>query len=188
MLLFIANLGTVGSPIAWTATHRLHHKHADKLEDPTNPKGSVWHKFKNFFSHFKKLPNEKVCVKDLVADRDYLFFHKYYFQIIGFYILLLTIINPLYVGYLYAIPVVYNVICVGWVTTLAHSPELSIFGYRNYNTDDSTYNSLFWQLITMGEGLHNNHHAKPNLWNTAIKKYEFDIASWFIRLLRKNNG
>jgi fatty-acid desaturase len=32
----------------------------------------------------------------------------------------------------------------------------------------------------MGEGLHNNHHAKPNEYNQAMAPGEFDIAGWIV--------
>ena len=126
-----------------------------------------------------------MVVKDLVKDKDYAWFHRNYFNIILTYILVLGIINPLYIGYFYCVAMIPVFIGIGWVSVLAHLPKLSFFGYKNYRIKDTSYNSHFWQLLTMGEGLHNNHHARPADWNTAKKWYEFDIASLFIRLFRR---
>jgi stearoyl-CoA desaturase (delta-9 desaturase) len=134
------------------------------------------------------VPLDKCCIKGLCSDKDYFFFHRHYFKILLAYVVLLGLINPLYIIYVYAIPVVFSVICIGWVSTLAHLPGLSVFGYRNHNTNDNTYNSLFWQLITWGEGLHNNHHAKAFAKSTAEKWFEFDLTYLFIRLVNKRDS
>jgi stearoyl-CoA desaturase (delta-9 desaturase) len=187
-LLFVATISTLGSPIAWAITHITHHKNVDTPLDPTYPKGTVWHTVKSFFSYFHTVPLDKCCIKGLCSDKDYFFFHRHYFKILLAYVVLLGLINPLYIIYVYAIPVVFSVICIGWVSTLAHLPGLSVFGYRNHNTNDNTYNSLFWQLITWGEGLHNNHHAKAFAKSTAEKWFEFDLTYLFIRLVNKRDS
>jgi stearoyl-CoA desaturase (delta-9 desaturase) len=41
-----------------------------------------------------------------------------------------------------------------------------MFGSRRYDTRDTSRNNLLLALITLGEGLHNNHHCwniNPNL-------------------------
>ena len=40
-------------------------------------------------------------------------------------------------------------------------------------------------LITLGLGLHNNHHSKPWEYNYAHRPGEFDFASWFVPLIEK---
>lgn len=189
-LLFIGTIITHGSVIAWTITHRYHHKFCDTAQDPTNPEGSIWHKVKCFFYHFDDLeyPNNQVMVLDLIRDKDYVFFHKYHFHITFAYIAALALISPIYVCYFYCFPVCYVLFTSGWVTTLAHTPALSIFGYRNYNTPDKTYNSQFWQLFSMGDGYHNNHHACPWLWDMAVTKNEFDICGQFVKLFGNPNN
>lgn len=184
-LLFVGTYITLGSSLAWAITHRYHHRFTDKEQDPTNPEGSWIVKLKCFFYHFKDLerPNSQVLVLDLVKDKDFIFFHKHHFKIIFAYIGLLTLINPILVGYFYCFTVCYVLLISGWITTLAHTPSSSIFGYRNYDTDDKTYNSTFWQVITMGDGYHNNHHACPWLWDTAITKHEFDLSAQIVKIL-----
>jgi fatty-acid desaturase len=41
-------------------------------------------------------------------------------------------------------------------------------------------NNKFIGLITLGEGLHNNHHGDSTLSNFAVKADEFDLAGWLI--------
>jgi stearoyl-CoA desaturase (delta-9 desaturase) len=186
-LCFLSTICTLGSVIAWPTTHRNHHKYTDTKKDPTYPHGSLWYTIKCLFYYFPTHDDYQgaMIVKDLVKDKDYAWFHRNYFNIILAYIIVLGIINPLYIGYFYCVAMIPVFIGIGWVSVLAHLPKLSFFGYKNYRIKDTSYNSHFWQLLTMGEGLHNNHHARPADWNTAKKWYEFDIASLFIRLFRR---
>jgi stearoyl-CoA desaturase (delta-9 desaturase) len=186
-LLYVSVLCTLGSPIAWAVTHRAHHKYTDLVNDPTYPHGNAWHVIKNFFSYYDSVKGEKLCAKDLFTDKQYLFFHRNYFKLLAVYVFGLLLASPVYIVYFYAVPVVFSVVCIGWVSTLAHLPKLSVFGYRNFDTPDTTYNSHFWQVVTMGEGLHNNHHANAGNRNTAIKWHEFDIAALIIRMIGKPN-
>ena len=66
-----------------------------------------------------------------------------------------------------------------FVNTLNHlTTKIS---YRNFNTNDNSQNNIIVHWYTLGEGLHNNHHACPNEYNQAIKTNEFDIVGWLIK-------
>lgn len=53
--------------------------------------------------------------------------------------------------------------------------------YRNYETEDQSWNNKVLQMIDIGEGLHNNHHFKPDLYDQAHKPGEFDFAAFVIK-------
>ncbi len=57
------------------------------------------------------------------------------------------------------------------------------FGYKSFENDATNLKLL--ALITFGEGLHNNHHARPASAKLAAFKDEFDPAWPVIRLLEK---
>ena len=59
-------------------------------------------------------------------------------------------------------------------------------GYRNFDVKDTSKNFMPWDLIMLGEGLHNNHHARPQA-NFSIKWYEFDPVYPIIFCLNKLN-
>jgi fatty-acid desaturase len=111
------------------------------------------------------------------------FFHRHYFKMIFAFILILGLINPILIGYVWALPVVYTLFGISWATTIAHIPQLGFLSWRQYDTDDYTYNSHFWNILLMGEGYHNTHHACPWLWNYALNKGEWDIAAWVVKLI-----
>jgi stearoyl-CoA desaturase (delta-9 desaturase) len=50
---------------------------------------------------------------------------------------------------------------------------------------DESRNSWIANLITLGEGWHNNHHAKPYAWSNWERWWEFDIPSLVIRVIKK---
>jgi stearoyl-CoA desaturase (delta-9 desaturase) len=78
--------------------------------------------------------------------------------------------------YLLALPsLIYHVELNVWVNCVGHS-----WGYRNFNTADQSRNNQWVQTVSLGEGLHNNHHAYAKLYDFAIKKGESDISAWFI--------
>jgi len=56
---------------------------------------------------------------------------------------------------------------------------LSLFGYRNYETNDNSRNNALVAIITSGEGWHNNHHAE--LQSAAL--VEIDLTYLILRVL-----
>jgi stearoyl-CoA desaturase (Delta-9 desaturase) len=57
------------------------------------------------------------------------------------------------------------------------------FGYKSFENDATNLKLL--ALITFGEGLHNNHHARPVSPKLSAFRGEFDPAWSVIRLLEK---
>jgi stearoyl-CoA desaturase (delta-9 desaturase) len=182
-ILWCGTISSLGSTICWAAGHRAHHQNAEKKTDPHRPYGSFWHKIKMWFYYFPTWKINPMIVKDLLDDKDHQFFHKHYYKIILSYIIILALINPIYVSYFYSIPVLYTLFGISWATVIAHVPQLGYLSWRTYNTPDYTYNSNFWNIILMGEGYHNTHHACPWLWNNALYKGEWDASAWVIKLI-----
>jgi len=57
------------------------------------------------------------------------------------------------------------------------------WGYRNFESADTSTNLTPWGVIIGGEELHNNHHAFPSSARFALRKFEFDIGWALIRVL-----
>lgn len=70
------------------------------------------------------------------------------------------------------------VLAAGVVNGLGHW-----WGYRNFETSDSSTNLTPWAFFIGGEELHNNHHAYPSSSKFALRRYEFDIGWVAIRIL-----
>jgi stearoyl-CoA desaturase (delta-9 desaturase) len=57
------------------------------------------------------------------------------------------------------------------------------WGYRNYDSPDSSSNISPWGILIGGEELHNNHHTYPTSAKLSSKWYEFDLGWLYIRVL-----
>ncbi len=55
------------------------------------------------------------------------------------------------------------------------------WGYRNFESADTSTNLSPWGVIIGGEELHNNHHAFPSSAKFALRRFEFDIGWAAIR-------
>ena len=58
------------------------------------------------------------------------------------------------------------------------------WGYRNYNSPDTSTNVFPWGIIIGGEELHNNHHAHGTSAKFSAKWYELDIGWGYISILK----
>jgi stearoyl-CoA desaturase (delta-9 desaturase) len=56
-------------------------------------------------------------------------------------------------------------------------------GYRNYESDDNSKNTLIFDVLTMGELFQNNHHKWGQSPNFAVRWFEIDPTYQFIRVL-----
>lgn len=178
---FLALVGiitTIGSPLAWTALHRQHHGHPETTKDPHSPYVLGW--WRAWFGFWNVKWISPKLVKDLRKIPFYRYTHKYYFYIIGIYILVLAVIDPIWIIFGYAIPAVFVLHSTSAIIVIAH-----IHGYRNHDCNDESRNSWIASLITLGEGWHNNHHANSKAWNNQEHWWELDPNAWIIRAIKK---
>lgn len=165
----------------WVAVHLCHHAFADKKGDPHSPilLGFWPVQLGNVFLYRKAAKDPKILwygrnIKLTWAERT-IFKSPYFGLLIGIalacYIfgfwpgLIISASHALF--YLFLI----NNLVNGWC---------HVRGYKNFR-DALAYNSRFIAMITMGEGLHNNHHFRPTNAKLSLRKGEFDIGWGFIR-------
>jgi stearoyl-CoA desaturase (delta-9 desaturase) len=55
-------------------------------------------------------------------------------------------------------------------------------GYRNYDSDDNSKNTLVFDVLTMGELFQNNHHKWGQAPNFAVRLFEIDPAYQIMRV------
>jgi fatty-acid desaturase len=176
ILIIIGSLANVGSPLTWVAIHRAHHLYCDTPKDPHSPHHHpAW--FVLFTSMFAKVSLR--TVKDLLRDPFVLSLHKYYFLIQLPWIALLALIGGWQAVFAcHFIP--------GALTWLAGS-FLNYFnhlhGYKNWHSSDTSRNHWLTGFIVMGEGWHNNHHAKPIKATTQERWFEFDLLYHLARFI-----
>lgn len=57
------------------------------------------------------------------------------------------------------------------------------YGYRNFESDDVSRNTLWFDFITMGELFQNNHHKYAMRANFAVRSFELDPTYQVMRVL-----
>lgn len=178
VLSFFSVISTVGSPLAWVCIHRQHHRSCEREGDPHSPYrlGNV----RAWFGFWDNTPLELKLVRDLRTDPYQKFLHRYYGYIILSWVILLGFVNPLWIIFVYAIPACLCLHSTSAIIVIAHR-----HGYKTYPLNhDESRNSWIANLITLGEGWHNNHHAKPYEWSNWEKWWEWDVPSLVIRLIK----
>lgn len=179
-LIFCGTLSGQGGPIDWIGLHRIHHQYSDREADPHNSlKGFYW-------SHLgwmlcQNPANEKIALytKDISGDRFYQFCQY------GMIPLQLILAGILY--YLGGLPFVVWAIfvrlvvvfhCTWFVNSATHK-----FGYKSYESHDTSLNCWWVALLTFGEGWHNNHHAFQYSARHGLEWWEIDLTWMMIKTL-----
>lgn len=175
-----------GSPMTWAGIHRgKHHRYTDADGDPHSPKHGLFH---SYFLWICKHGSDIISVKDiprqLLRDSDVLFVHKNYVALfyllnllcllISFELWLFGIILPSFLTFQ-----VFNI-----QTSISH---IKLFGYRNYNTKDNSYNNILLFPLVQGEAWHNNHHNDAKNFNFGKRWWEIDPTYWIIKLFMLEN-
>ncbi len=168
-----------GSPIAWVATHKKHHRFTDQKNDPHSMRFVAWYKVQWLTM---LVPAEPKYAAHLLRSKFQIFLHKYYFAIHAAYAIVLYAIKPELLIYIYLAPAALVWEAGSIINTVCHK-----WGYKNYDIPDDSKNNKFIAFFTFGEGLHNNHHAKQSLYNFSRKSDEIDLASFFITFLKKKS-
>ena len=96
-------------------------------------------------------------------------------------------VDPVLVVYLFAIPVVYCLLGMSWVTVIAHSETLQRWfrGTKPHNENDLSWDSVLFTWLFAGEGYHETHHAYPGERNYGKRNNKFDLSGEIADLLTK---
>jgi stearoyl-CoA desaturase (delta-9 desaturase) len=187
-LLWNATIIGHGSVLLWVATHRIHHAKADTDTDPHSPThhGLITTWLRSWTTTNK--PN-MMLMKDIMRDQEIILLHRNYFKVFYAWILILIALSLIFssiypILFLFAFPNAGFFNEAGMINSIGH-----LWGYTPYATKDNSKNNLFVNILTFGNGLHNTHHAKPNLYTCDVrgKWYETDPMKYIIKLIA-NDG
>jgi stearoyl-CoA desaturase (delta-9 desaturase) len=175
-----------GGPSRWVSMHRRHHQTADREGDPHTPLEGFFHGHVGWVmrwdeqdaaDHHKLVPD--VTGQDRwmrVMDKGLLFMLPWAltgllcFAVAGWRgVLWGTFIRTLA---LWHVTWCVNSICHRW-------------GRRPNKTRDESGNVWWVGLLSLGEGWHNNHHARPAAALHGWRWYEIDVSGYVIRLLAR---
>ena len=163
VMLFFAHIMMVGSALGWVAQHKQHHQYSDTPDDPHSPyyKGIL----RSYWTLVLYEPNFRY-VRDMLRVKRYTYQHKYYWTIIFAWALLLLLIDPYAIIYLWLAPAGFAKLVGSLVFSYSHRN-------RQPNTD-------WWLgILTFGEGFHVEHHKNPS----AKSYHKHDISGMIIKLI-----
>jgi len=170
------------SPREWVAVHRKHHNFSDVEGDPHSPHIEGYWKIMlaNVYYYRREADNDDTLQKyaaDLPYDRLDSMLLKRGTLGVG----LTGLILVLLMGFAPGLVALFTLAAVYLVLNAAINGAGHTFGYKSFENDATNLKLL--ALITFGEGLHNNHHARPASPKLSAFRGEFDPAWPFIRVL-----
>lgn len=192
----LASSSMQGTLFGWVATHRCHHQHSDRPGDPHSPhlddddhhigdgvKGllkGLWRSHMGWL--FEKQPeNLARYIPDLVNDPVARPVSKLFplWVVVG--MVVPAIIGGLYhqtwlgvlLGFCWGgLARIFVVHHVTWsINSACH-----IWGKRTYNSPDHSKNNVFFGVLALGEGWHNNHHTFPASARHGLEWWQLDLT------------
>lgn len=173
-------------PREWAGVHRRHHASIDTVDDPHSPAvlGMSRVLFTNIWM-YRKAAKNPVLVDRYTHDISRSWLDRIVFDRETLGPLLGLALLWFVFGWQIAIfavlfHIVFYVGLNGAVNSIGHT-----FGKRP--AENSGTNGRILALFTVGEGLHNNHHAVPTAARLSFTSGQFDPAWRFIRGLERLN-
>ncbi len=171
-------------PREWVAVHRAHHAFTDVEGDPHSPVLLGWVRVQlTNVALYRRAARSPGLVeryaRDLPADRwDRALFDRAWLGLgIGIGVLILAL-GP-----------VWGLVAAGvhTVTYLSLNAAVNALGHRfGTRPQENTATNLQWlAFLTVGEGLHNNHHAAATSARLSFRRGEIDPGWWAISLFRR---
>jgi len=175
-MLSMGVLATGGSPLSWAGAHRLHHLYSDTPRDPHSL--SVLPKWKVYFHLWRPFVIPRKAVRDLISAPDVRWLHRNYFYLLIAWAAFWYLINWKVGVAIYSLPATLAFHAFGLINVFGHS-----HGSRRYPTKDTSTNSWIANLLTAGEGWHNNHHKFPSCYRIGLFSREWDISAFLLEKL-----
>jgi stearoyl-CoA desaturase (delta-9 desaturase) len=199
LLAIVGAMAGQGPVVFWTAIHRMHHEHSDRPGDPHSPNlhGPGWrNKLRGLFHGFigwtvkHPVPNTNFYVRDLMSDPAIMWVNRRYYLWLALGFALPAAAGGLLTGSVYG--VLEGFLWGGLVRMSAnHNMYWTIsslshtVGRRDYAARDLSTNNSWIALPTLGESLHNNHHAFPRAAIFSLHWWQLDIGGALVALLEK---
>lgn len=177
------------NPRAYAILHRMHHAYSDTKEDPHSPHFfkdiiSMMMNTKDIYLDYAKhgvqpekpfqgnYPEWKTL--DIVSD---LWLVRILFAI-GYTTFYAFFATSWWMFLLLPIHFLMGPLHGAIVNWCGHK-----YGYRNFDTNDKSKNTIPFDFLLMGELFQNNHHKSPNSANFALAKFEIDPCYPIIKML-----
>jgi stearoyl-CoA desaturase (delta-9 desaturase) len=184
---FLTVCGTLaleGGPVRWVTTHRIHHAHTERPEDPHSPRDGTWWAHVGWIFRGTAQNHDRETIEryspDLLKGRFHVWISRWYYLPL----VVLGLALLLFGGWSVFLWGVFLRTVVGLHATWLVNSATHMWGTRRFETSDDSTNNLLVALLTFGEGWHNNHHAHPRAARHGLAWYELDVNWWGIRTLQ----
>jgi stearoyl-CoA desaturase (delta-9 desaturase) len=166
-------------PLWWAGHHRDHHRFSDSENDVHSPQKGFWWSHVGWILCDKYAVTKTDRIKDFAAFPELRFLNKY--DWIGPWMLAIACLlidgwRGLVVGFFASTVLL-------WHSTFCINSLAHVFGRRRYATEDTSRNSVFLAVLTLGEGWHNNHHYYPSSCRNGFFWWEWDPTYYTLRIL-----
>lgn len=165
----------------WVAVHRKHHAKCETVDDPHSPQIHGINKvlWEGVDLYQQASGNPADMQKYGVGTPDDFLERVLYKGLNWLGPTLLCVVNILLFG---AVGLAIWALQMCWIPFWAAGVVNGLghwWGYRNFETADTSTNLSPWGIWIGGEELHNNHHAFPSSAKFALRRFEFDIG-WML--------
>lgn len=170
----------------WVAIHRKHHAKVETSEDPHSPKiyGIKKVLWEGAELYRAEVPNQDTMRIYGHNTPDDWIERNIYSRSSALGPTLMFIINFVLFGF---VGVAIWAVQMLWIPFFAAGVINGVghyFGYRNYETEDTSSNIVPVGILIGGEELHNNHHSFASSAKFSNKPWEFDIGWLYIQVLQ----
>jgi stearoyl-CoA desaturase (delta-9 desaturase) len=169
----------------WVAIHRRHHQKSDQEGDPHSPQiyGIRRVLFGGAFLYHAASKDKEMVARLSAGTPDDWIERNVYAAHSRLGISIMLVIDLVAFGWwgllVWGVQMIWvPFFAAGVINGLAHW-----WGYRNYDTTDTSTNLIPWGFWIGGEELHNNHHGDGASARFSKKWWEFDIGWFYIRVL-----
>lgn len=176
------------SALRWCADHIRHHACCDEENDPYNAKRGFWYSHCGWIFEKSRHRDAKYEAR-LRQDPLIMWQHRYYVPIV-----LSGLALPFFVG----------LVNGGWIgglgcfllagvcrtffvlnSTFCINSICHLWGSQPHGRHDSSRDSWWVSLLTLGEGYHNYHHTHLRDYRNGPRWYNWDPSKWLIFTLSK---
>ncbi|HET6395637.1 MAG TPA: fatty acid desaturase [Pseudoxanthomonas sp.] len=171
----------------WVAIHRKHHAKVETEEDPHSPQTrGIGRVFWHGVELYREARADRAGIEQYGkgAPDDWIERHLYTPHA-NLGPTLLLVLNFV----LFGVPgVALWAVQMAWIPFWAAGVVNGLghwWGYRNFESADTSTNLTPWAFWIGGEELHNNHHAFPSSARFSMRRWEFDIGWVAIKALEK---
>ncbi|HVF56781.1 MAG TPA: acyl-CoA desaturase [Pyrinomonadaceae bacterium] len=173
-------------PSEWVAVHRRHHQRVDREGDPHSPVMGFFHAHMGWVMEWNPVDgtDPRKLVPDVsgsdpwmrVLDRGILFMLPWILAAVVCYAV------AGWRGVLWG--AIIRTVSL-WHFTWCVNSVCHYWGSRPNETKDESGNVWWVGIMTLGEGWHNNHHARPQAALHGWRWYQIDLSGYVIRLMHR---